>query len=187
MDLSEVQSVYISGGTVKRTLFFLIFISCTALYAVSWNPSLDILAIYEGTKFSESIDSSSQLRSSAGGTLRLELLTITFGDHRIALPLSATLLSQSNAVGRTRIQPRLSSKLSAEYGYTFTPLFSLSASVDAIYEYYLYSDAGRWLLGATLTPEVGTGTAFSVIAPFSISSGKGSFSFSLGIGARVRI
>lgn len=172
---------------MKKILLMILISSCAALYAASWDPAFDITVMYDGTAYSRSIDSSGTLRSSAGASARVELLTVTIGQHRIAMPMSIGVLSQSNEEGRTMIQPRSVMRLGIEYGAAISSLFSFSASIDTIYEYFLRSAAGHWLLGATITPEFSTGSIVSVTLPVSLSFGKGTFSFSLGAGARIRL
>ena len=85
------------------------------------------------------------------------------------------------------IQPRSAVRLGIEYGFSISSLLSLSASVDAVYEYFLRSYAGHWLISTTVTPEFSTGSIVSVTVPLSLSFGKGTFSFTLGAGARIRL
>ena len=173
---------------MKKVLLTAIILICiSSLQAVSWNPSFDITVFYDGTDYSDSIDSSAMLRSSIGGSFRAEIATLSIGKHRIALPFAVSVLSVSNATGRTMIQSRAASKLSVEYGYSFSRIFTLSASIDTIYEYYLKAEGGRWLAGSTITPEINAGSVFSVIMPLSLYFGKGSFSFTSGAGVRIRI
>lgn len=172
---------------MKKILLMILISSCAALHAASWDPAFDITVLYDGTAYSKSIDSSGTLRSSAGASARVELLTVTIGRHRVAMPLSIAVLSQSSAEGRTMIQPRSAVRLGIEYGFSISSLLSLSASVDAVYEYFLRSDAGHWLIGTTVTPEFSTGSIVSVTVPLSLSFGKGTFSFTLGAGARIRL
>ncbi len=171
---------------MKKPILLLISIALSSsLYALSWNPSTSAVIAYDGTKYSKSIDSSGTLRSSIGGMLTLDVAAISIDRHSVSLPMSLALCSESNTEGRTRVQQRMTTGISLEYGYAFSDIFTLSASIDAAYEYFPKAEGGRWLIGGTITPEFFIGRLFSMITELSAKFGKGSAGFSLGVGAKV--
>ena len=171
---------------MRKAIMLIAFsLALIPLSAISWTPSLDISGIYEGTSYSESIDSEGCLRSSAGLLLRIDPAALSVEDHRISMPLSLRIMSQSNLEGRTIVQPRMLIGIAIEYGYAFSDAVSLSASIGTLYEYFLRSSAGRWLLEAEATLRIPAGTVVSALIPFSVIFGKGSASFSIGAGVRI--
>ena len=170
-----------------KRLLLMILLLCPALTlpAASWSPSAGIDVLYDGTAYHESIDSAGMLRSSIGISARIDAAAISFGRHRISLPIRQALISESSLSGRTKIQARTITTLSLEYGYAFSEILALSASLDASYIFYMGSRAASWSTGATITPSLSTGSIASIAFPVALSYGKGMFGISAGIGLRI--
>ena len=170
-----------------RKLFFMISLLCATLSlgAASWSPSAEIAVLYDGTAYSTAIDSEGMLRSSVGASLKVDAAAVSFGSHRISLPMQAAIIAEGCPEGRTKVQSRAITTIALEYCYSFSDLFALSGSLDASYIYYLGSKAASWSAGATLTPLISTGTIVSIAFPLSVAYGKGMFGFSAGVGMRI--
>ena len=170
-----------------RKLFFLISLLCPmlTLSAASWSPSAEIAVHYDGTAYSAAIDSERTLRSSVSASIRVDAAALSFGSHRISLPVKAAMIAEGCPAGRTKIQARAVTTISLEYCHAFSSLFALSASADASYICYLGSRAASWGAGATLTPLISAGAIVSIAIPLSITYGKGMLGFSAGVGMRI--
>ena len=181
MRLLRIQSM-------KRiTSLVLLMLSLCSLSALSWEPSIELGAVYDGTSFSNSVDSDATLRSTVGMAIRGDVLTLSFSDHRVSLPATLTFLSSSSVEGRTKLQQRLLTELSLEYGYRITDLIALSFSADLIYEWYIDSSAGRWMLGFSTTPLIALTDILTLTVPLSIRFSKATFAFETGVGLRLGI